>query len=177
MNLGTWSSWASCPTGYFAKAYSFRIGNDPGGDKFGVMDMTLTCNDASSTQIQGATFNFAVGTTSSQACANSGRLSGFLLLKGVSSGTDTFGAYLINMICEDGITLLYDYNTDCYWQLCPQGSYVCGLRVQIQDYMGTGNFADDTGLNNVDMKCCLPVNAVSFNLKLISINYFFNYYI
>lgn len=162
-NWGDWSNWESCPSGSFVKRFKRRFGGSEYvngvSDSFGLMDITFTCSDASNTQIKGALFSSSVTAFSDlKNCPNFVRFKGFSIDNpGILNNGNEIGANGINMMCEDN-TEIYSDTVFKKWRLCPDNSFICGLRVQIKVYQG--NASDDTALNNIDMKCCYPVNAV-----------------
>lgn len=173
-NFGAWypgnGVYAQCSNGYYVNALEYSYGVNNGNDKVGITALYMLCNRNNENLLYYPNYLLRTLATSETStgqmyCPSGTRVNGIQLkqLANQNSGDD-MGVSNMKLMCEDG-TLLYkpytnDSGTWSAWKFCPINSFVCGLSVQWDEVNNYWPNYDNTGVNNLDVNCCLRVDAV-----------------
>ena len=178
---GHWGNWEYCKNGEFAEGYKLRVESKQGhGDDSAANSACLICRTSTKCSKQGG-----YGSWSQAKCPKGCFLSGFRQKVEPFQGGTIFAHHddsALNRIQYE-CRRLDNWNHVCknklearesswpnwgdwsQWKQCPKGSFICGIKTRVEAPLGGGMSKDDTGLNDIQHKCCRLTGNFYFSSK------------
>ena len=158
---GTWGIAEYCPSGVFAKGFTFRVQKpqEGSGDDSGGNAVCLECRKVENPCSKHGKWG---DWSDPQICPANSFLSGWRQnVEGNQGDGDDTSLDNVEYRCRDIETWqrtkdlkveAAEWGTWSRWKECPEGQFICGIQTRVEDQT-----RDNSALNDIKHQCCKPV--------------------